>query len=318
MSRNRWVCNYKCIGSVVVALMIAFTATAAAQPLTKIRINKIPIAAFVPVDYALAHGWFKDAGLDVSIDTVAAGAVAMQALIGGKLDVIYSALDAGLRAKAQGIDVKILSNNNDAQLNPPDGGAILVRKGPFTSLKDLEGKRFLVNSLQNVNWAYSREAINKASGDPNKVQFLELDFPQMVDAVIGDQADAASVTEPFTTIGLSTGKLMVASYMFLDVQPGLNIAGWISTSAWADSHMKEAHAFRQVIQKAMDALNSSPQEKTNAILQFTSLKADLLSKITMDRWTTKLDPDDLQKQIEVYKKQGAIDSTYDARTIIMP
>jgi len=308
------------IGAIAAALVISLSAPAVAQsPVpAKIRINKIPIAAFVPVDYALSHGWFKDEGLDISIDAVAAGGVAMQALVGGKLDIIYTSLDVGLRAQAQGFDIKILSNNNNAQLSPPDAGAILVRKDGFKSLKDLEGKRFLVNNLLNVNWAYSREAIGKASGNPDKVQFLELGFPQMVDAIVGGQADAASVTEPFTTIGVSTGKLMVASYMFVDIQPGLNIAGWVSKGAWVNEHMKEVGAFRRVIQKAMDTLDQDPQEKTQAILQFTPLKADLLAKITLERWTTKIDPADLQKQIEVYKRQGAIDRTYDVTTIIVP
>jgi NitT/TauT family transport system substrate-binding protein len=293
--------------------------SAFAQAPSKIRINKLPIAAYVPAEYALSRGWFKEAGLDVSMDTVAAAAIAIQALIGGKLDIIYGALDVGLRAHAQGIDTNVLADNNNAQTKPPDAGAILVRADAgIRSLKDLEGKRFLVNNLQNVNWAYSREAISKAGGDPSRIQFLELEFPLMVDALLGGQADAASTTEPFTTIGLGTGKLIAASYMFVDTQPGLNIAGWMTRGDWVKQHMTEARTFRRVVQRAMDVLNQSPDEKTKAILQFTPLKPELLPKITLDNWTTKVNPDDLQKQLAVYKKQGAIDQTYDVKTIIVP
>jgi NitT/TauT family transport system substrate-binding protein len=293
--------------------------SAFAQAPSKIRINKLPIAAYVPAEYALSRGWFREAGLDVSIDTVAAAAIAIQALIGGKLDIIYGALDVGLRARAQGIDINVLADNNNAQTKPPDAGAILIRADAgMRSLKDLEGKRFLVNNLQNVNWAYSREAISKAGGDPSRIQFLELEFPQMVDALLGGQADAASMTEPFTTVGLGTGKLVAASYMFVEIQPGLNIAGWMTRGDWVKQHMAEALAFRRVVQRAMDALNQSPDEKTKAILQFTPLKPELLPKVTLDNWTTRVDPDDLQKQLAVYKKQGAIDQTYDVKTIIVP
>jgi len=293
--------------------------SAFAQAPSKIRINKLPIAAYVPAEYALSRGWFKEAGLDVSMDTVAAAAIAIQALIGGKLDIIYGALDVGLRAHAQGIDINVLADNNNAQTKPPDAAAILVRADAgIRSLKDLEGKRFLVNNLQNVNWAYSREAISKAGGDPSRIQFLELEFPQMVDALLGGQADAASTTEPFTTIGLGTGKLIAASYMFVDTQPGLNIAGWMTRGDWVKQHLTEARTFRRVVQRAMDVLNQSPDEKTKAILQFTPLKPELLPKITLDNWSTELNPDDLQKQLAVYKKQGAIDQTYDVKTIIVP
>jgi NitT/TauT family transport system substrate-binding protein len=305
--------------SIAVFLAGLFALPASAQQLTKVRINKIPIAPYVPTEVALSRGWFKEEGLDVSIDTIAAGAVAIQALAGGKLDIIYTSLDIGLRAYTRGFDVVILSNQNNAQRSGRDAAGILVRNDlGIKSLKDLEGKRVLVNNLQNVNWAYTREAIAQAGGDPNKVQFLEVNFPQMVDALLGNQADAASTTEPFTTIGVGTGKLSVLSYMFVEVQPGLNIAGWVASGRWVKQHPKEAVAFRRVLQRAMDLLENNPEEKTKAILQFTPLKPELLSRITLDKWTTKLDPADLQKQLEVYKKQGLIDNTYDVRKIIVP
>ena len=294
-------------------------ASAQAQPLVKVRINKIPIAPYVPTEVALSRGWFKEEGLDVSIDAVAAGAVAIQALAGGKLDVIYTSLDIGLRSYTRGFDVVILSNQNNAQLKGKDAAAILVRKDAgIKTPKDLEGKRVLVNNLQNVNWAYTREAVMKAGGDPSKVQFLEVNFPQMVDALLGNQADAASITEPFTTIGAGTGKLEVLSYMFVEVQPGLNIAGWVASGRWVKENPKAAVAFRRVLQRAMDLLENNPEEKTKAILQFTPLKTDLLQKITLDRWTTKLDIADLQKQLDVYQRQGLIEKTYDVKTIIVP
>ena len=175
-----------------------------------------------------------------------------------------------------------------------------------------------MNNLQNVNWAYTREAIARAGGDPDKVQFLEVGFPLMVDSILGGQADAASTTEPFTTIGVGTGKLRVLSYMFTELQPNLNIAGWLSTTAWVNAHPKEAVAFRSVLQRAMDYLDQNPEERTNAILKFTPLKRDLVSRIMLDKWTTKIDPDDLQKQLNVFVKQGMIDKSYDVKPMIVP
>lgn len=305
--------------TVLLVLALAFSLAAQAQPLTKVRINKIPIAPYVPVDVALSRGWFKEEGLDVSIDTIAAGAVSIQAMAGGKLDVIYTSLDIGLRAYSRGFDIVILSNMNNAQQQGKDAAGLLVRKGSgIKSPRDLEGKRVAVNNLQNVNWAYTREAIQRAGGDPAKVQFLEVNFPQMVDALLGNQVDAAATTEPFTTIGAGTGKLESISYIFTEGQPGLNIAGWVASAKWVKENPKAAQAFRRVIQRAIDLLENNPEEKTKAILQFTKLNPDLLQRITLDKWTTKLDPADLQKQLEVYRRQGLVDKTYDVKTIIVP
>ena len=265
--------------SLATAALVSDSGAASAQSakLEHVRISRIPIAPFVPADLALARGWFKDAGLDVTVDAVAGGAVTMQALISNSLDLIYTSLDAAIKARAAGFDVVIVSNNNTAQLTPPDAAALIVRKDAgIANLRQLEGKRVLVNNILNVNWAYTREAIAKDGGDPNKVQFLELPFPEMDDAVLSGRADAASGTEPFTTIGIGTGKLVVLSYMFVEVQPGLNIAGWVARERWVKEHGQAIAAFRGVLQKSIDLLNANPEERTKAILQFTPLKEPLM------------------------------------------
>ena len=299
--------------------LVGHVAPASAQSLVKVRVSRLPIVPYVPMDLAMSRGWFKEAGLDVTVGAVTGGTVAMQALLGGKLDVIFTALDAPIKARSQGFDTVIISNNNNAALSAPDAGAILVRNNAgIRTLKDLEGKRVLVNNLQNVNWAYTREAVMQAGGDPSKIHFLEVRFPNMVDALLADRAEAASLTEPFTTIGASTGKLSILSYMFVKVQPGLNIAGWAARKSWVDKHPKAVAAFRRTLQRAMDYLEQNPAEKSKAILKFTPLKAGLLSRITIDKWTTRLDPKDLEKQLAIYKRQGMIDKIFDVKILMVP
>jgi len=46
-------------------------APAAAQQAKQVRVSRIPIAPYVPMDLAMARGWFKDEGLDVTVGAVA-------------------------------------------------------------------------------------------------------------------------------------------------------------------------------------------------------------------------------------------------------
>ena len=312
----------RCIALAILVLvawpvaMVSLPANAQSKSLLKVRISRLPIAPYVPADVAMSRGWFKEAGLDVVVGAIAGGAVSMQALIGGRLDIVFGSLDAAIKARGQGFDAVIVSNNNIAAMSGKDAGAILVRNDSgIRKVTDLVGKRVLVNNLQNINWAYTREAVRMAGGDPTKIHFLEVPFPSMVDALLGGRADAASVTEPFTTIGASTGKLKILTHMFVDIQPGLNIAGWIARESWIRQHPQAVAAFKGTLQRAMDFLEN-PDERKKAILKFTRLKAGLLSRIKLDKWTTKLDPRDLEKQLMIYKRHGMIDKLYDVNILI--
>jgi len=306
------------IAGTAVLLALASVPTSQAQQLEPIRVNRIPIASYAPADLAMERGWFKEEGLDFTVAAVAPGAVAMQGLLSNKLELIYSSLDAAMKARANGFDVVIVSNNNVAHTKLPDGGALLARADSgITSLKQLEGKTVIVNVLNNVNWAFTREAVLRAGGDPAKVQFLEIGFPQMNDAVIAGRAAAASNTEPFTTVGMEAG-LKPISFMFTEVQPGLNIAGWVARGNWVKEHPKAVAAFRKVLQRSIDLLEHNEAERIASIVKYTQLKEELVRKAVFDPWQTKLDPEDLQKQVAIYQRHGMIDKVFDVKTMIAP
>lgn len=306
------------IAGTAVLLALASVPTSRAQQLEPIRVNRIPIASYAPADLAMERGWFKEEGLDFTVAAVAPGAVAMQGLLSNKLELIYSSLDAAMKARANGFDVVIVSNNNVAHAKLPDGGALLARADSgITSLKQLEGKTVIVNVLNNVNWAFTREAVLRAGGDPAKVQFLEIGFPQMNDAVIAGRAAAASNTEPFTTVGMEAG-LKPISFMFTEVQPGLNIAGWVARGNWVKEHPKAVAAFRKVLQRSIDLLEHNEAERIASIVKYTQLKEELVKKAVFDPWQTKLDPEDLQKQVAIYQRHGMIDKVFDVKTMIAP
>jgi ABC-type nitrate/sulfonate/bicarbonate transport system substrate-binding protein len=104
----------------------------------------------------------------------------------------------------------------------------------------------------------------------------------------------------------------------VEVHPGFNISGWSARAGWVRENPRVVAAIRRVSQRAVDFLEQNPQEKTNAILKFTSLKPELLARINIDRWTTKLDPADLQRQLDLYHRHGMIDKPFDVRTMIVP
>ena len=49
-------------------------------------------------------------------------------------------------------------------------------------------------------WLYARAWIQATGGDPDKVTFLEVPFPQMEDALRQQRVDAAFMVAPFSIV----------------------------------------------------------------------------------------------------------------------
>jgi len=59
--------------------------------------------------------------------------------------------------------------------------------------------------------------------DPNAVQFLEIPFPQMADALFQNRLDAVWNVEPFLTFMLKSGDARVIAYPYQENIPGMDI-----------------------------------------------------------------------------------------------
>ena len=71
-----------------------------------------------------------------------------------------------------------------------------------------------VNNRNNIMWIRAAAWIDRTGGEFERVAFVEIPFPQMVDALVSNQVDAAMVNEPFLTVGLQNhgDKIKVVSW----------------------------------------------------------------------------------------------------------
>ena len=67
-----------------------------------------PLLYYLPLTIAERRGFFKDAGLDVTINDFGGGAKSLQALVGGSVDVVTGAYEHTIRMQAKGQDVRAL------------------------------------------------------------------------------------------------------------------------------------------------------------------------------------------------------------------
>jgi NitT/TauT family transport system substrate-binding protein len=304
----------------LLTLVVVSLSTLAAPPETpKLRIAAIPIAGFTPLYAAEQLGYFKEEGLEVTIDRGAAGgAQTLPLLVQGTLQLAVTPVVSVALAHQQGFNVRLIPPSLDAKRTSPGQTAqIVLASSDIRSPADLKGKRVAVNVINSVNWLYDRAFVRKVGGiDPALVQYTEVPFPSMIDPLLRGAVDAINVPQPFHHIALATGKVRVLGYPFVEVQPGMHIAPYAGAAPWLDANPNTVKAFVSAMRKAVEYMRSNPQGARKLISGFTGAKPELVEAVPIDDWSTTLSPDDVAKTLQVMKQEGVLKKELNAKDIM--
>jgi NitT/TauT family transport system substrate-binding protein len=247
----RWVTTF------CAAAVVALSSPAEAQT-TKLRVSIIPIVDTAPLFAALKQGYFAEQGLEIDTTPVVGGTVGIPGAVAGVYDVVYTNIVSSLSAKAEGFDIRIIASGSPAGVTPPDTAGLLKRKAdPFKTGADLHGKIVAVNGRTSINWLFAAGWIKKTGGDPSKVQFREVPFPQMVDALRIKQVDVAHCIEPFLANGLRDPNNEILGWPFSTVLPGIRAAQWIVTGETAEKRPEAVRKFVAALRKGAEWLNAN-------------------------------------------------------------
>jgi NitT/TauT family transport system substrate-binding protein len=305
--------------ALALSTIVALSTSVAAQPeAPKLRIAAVPIAGFTPIYAADKLGFFRQQGLEVTIDRSAGGAQTLPLLVQGTLQLAVTPVVSVALANQQGFNLRLIPPALDGKRTSPGQTAqIVLAESPIKSPADLKGKRVAVNTINSVNWLYDRAFVRaKGKIDPKDVQYTEVPFPSMVDALLRGSVDAINVPQPFHHIAVATGKVRVLGYPFVEIQPGLHIAPYAGTAAWLDGHPKTVKAFIDAMNKAVEHLRSNPQEAKKLIAEFTGAKPELVEVIPLDDWSTTLSADDVTKTLAVMNQEGVLKKDLNAQAMI--
>jgi NitT/TauT family transport system substrate-binding protein len=299
------------------AAVLATSAWGQAPETPKLRVSTIPIAGMVPIHAANKLGYFKEAGIEVSVEFVAGGAQTVPLLVQGTFQFANTPAVSAALANQQGFNIRLIPPSLDDKRSGAGQTASLVKSdGGVRSIADLKGKRIAVNTINSVNWLYDRAFLRKHGLDPSQVTYVEIPFPSMIDALSRGSVDAINVPQPFHRIAVNSGQARVLGYPFVDVQPGLHIAPYAGSAAWLDANPNSVKAFVTGMRRAVEYLRAHPNEAKDLIADFTKSKRELAEQIPIDDWSTELSVAQIAATLKVMQQEGMLKKPLDAKSLI--
>jgi NitT/TauT family transport system substrate-binding protein len=269
--------------------------------MTSIVVGALPVLDTAGLQVAIKEGFFKQAGLTVTVKSVAQSTVAIPDLLHGSIDVIGGGNYVSfLEAQANGaFPVEFLAQAVDCTAD--DYGVVAMPSSGITTAKGLAGKTVAVNLTQNIQ-TLTTSAVLTSEG-VGAVRYVQIPFPDMVPALKAGRVSAISVVEPFLAAALAAGGKLVASTC-TGPAADFPMSGYITTQGWAQQHAAAAKAFQRALEEGNAYADAHPDVVRSVLPSYTSITAAAAATVPLGVYPSTLTTAPLERIAALMKAGG--------------
>jgi len=165
---------------------------------------------YLPLTISERLGYFKEQGLDVTINDFRGGAQSLQALVGGSVDVVTGAYEHTIRMQAKGQDIRAV-----IELGRLPGLVLGLRKekaANYKSAADLKGLKIGVTAPGSSTNFFVMYLMAKAGLKPTDASYIGVGTgPSAVAGIQKGELDAISNIDPVITKLEQDGSIKVVA-----------------------------------------------------------------------------------------------------------
>lgn len=270
---------------------------------TSIVVGSLPILDTAGLQVAIKEGFFKQAGLNVTVKTVTQSTAAIPDLLHGSIDIIGGGNYVSfLEAQANGtFPVEFVAPA--VECTPDSYGVVAMPSSGITKASDLAGKTIAVNLTQNIQTLTTNAVLKAAGVDTSTVHYVQVPFPDMVSALQAGRVSAISAVEPFLSAALAAGGKLVTSTC-TGPAASFPLSAYVTTQSWAQQHAAAARAFQQALEKGNAYANAHPDVVRSVLPTYTSMTAKAAASVPLGTYPSSLTTAPLQRIATLMKSGG--------------
>jgi NitT/TauT family transport system substrate-binding protein len=285
--------------------------------LTDIRVGVLPVAGMAPVYLGIEKGFFREEGLRVKPQVAQGGAAIVPAVLSNDFQFGFGNNISLMVARSKGLPIRIVTEGNRAGRNDEESlnGLLVSRKGGIESVDDMAGKTFAVSTLENLGEVTIKATLEKHGVNIDRLEFVELPFPDMNVAVEKGEVDVAWQAEPFVTLGQEAGLRKIVDPM-IEMMPGLSIATFFGADPYMDSHPEVVEGFRRAMHRSFDYASTHMDEARAIVPSFLEMPPDLLKKVKLNDWTSELNVESIELTKRLGLEYGLIEEDFNLEDLL--
>jgi NitT/TauT family transport system substrate-binding protein len=284
---------------IVFALAAPAFAQGPEKPKITIGVGGKALFYYLPLTIALQKGYFKSEGLDVEVQDFPGGARALQALLGGSVDVVSGAFEHTITQQAKGQNIEALV------LQGKYAGIVLgmskAKAATYKSPADLKGMKIGVTAPGSSTNMFVNILLAKAKLPPDSVAIIGVGATAGAVAIMKrGEIDAISNLDPVIAQLESDGSIVPVvdtrtAKGMQDVYGGAYAAGCIYVPV--EFSKKYPNTAQAIVNAMVQALRFIQQSTPDQIV----------AAVPADYYTDKAQyKAALEKNIDTYKHDGSI------------
>jgi NitT/TauT family transport system substrate-binding protein len=316
---RRWV-------QAAVALLMLITLHGAtsrpvlAQPtMQTIKVGVIPIDDGAEVYYAEDMGFFKKAGLNVSIVSLTNGSAIAAAVANGALDIGFSNLVSIATAHAKGVPFTIIAPAALHLATASTAALFVAKDSSYMDAKSLNGMTIAVNGLKNITELATRAWLDVHGGNSSTIKFIEMPMPQMAAAIRQGRVDAAMgsiIYDPTLNTPAATERIIGDTYD--GVAARFLVTGYFTTTDWVTKNPDAARKFARAIFESAQWANKNRVASAEIVSRRLNIPLDLVKGVTRSTYAEVLDPKLIQPLIDATARYKLIAQPFPADELVSP
>lgn len=277
------------------ALALTAMPRAARAQTGTVRISTTSAESFAEPLYADELGFFKKAGLDVSIERYSGGEPSIAAVVSNNADIGITTPIQLADAVSHGLPVRLVGSSGEYSSAAVQPALYVTKDSPLHTAQDLIGKTVGVNALGTMNFLGVEAWLWKSGVPVDKVQPIEVPFAAMPAALERGTIAAAVLAEPFITDAGDSLRMLA---------PAFNVMGphW-AVSVWFSS-IQLIHSQPDLIKRCMDAayataryVNAHPDAANPIIAKYSKIPPATIAAMRHTHFAEGPDPGSMRTEL---------------------
>ena len=250
-----------------------------APEVNSIVVDAVPTADEAGLYIANQRGYFRQQGLNITIDPILGGEPGMAGLQSGKAQVIVGNYVSFILAQihhtydSKSIDLRIIADGSHMQQG--NQAIYVMPRSRFKTVADLTKyhAKVGINTANNVGQVLFGALFKQDGLNLSGIDQIYEGFPAMIGDLAKGKLNAAWLPEPFGTIAQETiGAVTLADFNQGSLQ-NFPIGAYIGTRQWVQSHPNTVAAFLRALKEGQQVADTDRAAVESALMDKANLTA---------------------------------------------